>query len=119
MRAATVYIKSLEAYDYHENKWSAFPSMLSATANHTAISISNKMFMMENRFSAYLNNFEVFVSVTRKLTSIKSLPKLVKYFDQNQTVFVGYTIYFFIEEENNEVKVHSYDIKNNVFSFKP
>ena len=35
----------LEAYDYHENKWSSFRSMLKQRNNHTAVSIGNKMFI--------------------------------------------------------------------------
>ena len=57
-------------------------------------------------------------SVSKKFTSIKYPPKWINYIDPKNTVCVGYNIYCFIAEENNEVKVNSYDIKNNVFSFK-
>ena len=64
---------TIEAYDYHENKWSYFPNMLSPRFNHTAISITNKMFMIGGR----QDNFEVFDSVTRNFTYIKSVPKWI------------------------------------------
>ena len=64
---------SIEAYGHNENKWSSFPSMLRPRANHTAISISNKMFMIGGSFNYWdvLDDFEVFDGVTRKFTSIK------------------------------------------------
>ena len=92
--------------------------MLSSKVNHTAVSISNKLFMIGDSFDQF-DNFEVFDIVTCKFISIKSIPKWVKYLDPNKTFCIGYNIYCFILGENNEVKVHSYDIKNNVFSFKP
>ena len=65
-----------------------------------------------------LGGFEVFDSVTKKFTSIKSVPKWVGYLDPNKLVCVGYNIYVFLGEENNEVKVHNYDIKKNIISIK-
>ena len=65
-----------------------------------------------------LKNIEVFDSVTRKFTSIKVFPKWIEYLDPNKTVCVGYNIYYFLGEENNKVKVYSYNAKNNLFSFK-
>ena len=108
------YTNSVEAYDYHEDKWSSFPRMLSARINHTAFSISNKMFMI----GGSSNNSEVFDSVTRKFTFIKSLLKVIKYLDPNKTVCVGYNIYFFRGEENKEVKVHSFNVNKNNFILK-
>ena len=113
---------SIEAYDFHENKWSYFPSMLSRRSYHSAVSIGNKMFMIGGS-SDY---FEVFDNVTRKFTYIKTFPEWVrtseKFFDRRifkpyQTVTVGHKIYF-LRKEDNEVKIHSYDLKNNIFSFE-
>ena len=56
-----VILNSVESYDYHENKWSYFPCMLSKRANHTAVSIGNKLFMI----GGSSNNSEVFDSVTK------------------------------------------------------
>ena len=93
---------------------------VSNKSNHTAVSIGNKMFMIggSSNYFEVLNNFEVFDSVTRKFTAIKSVPKWIKYVDRNQIVCVGYNIYFFSREENNKVKAYSYDVKKNLFSFK-
>ena len=57
-------LKITETYNYHENKWSAFPCMLLRRANHTAVSISNKMFVIGGYFNHSSNNCEVFDSVT-------------------------------------------------------
>ena len=110
-------LKSVEAYDYYVNKWSSFPFMFSKRSNHTAVSISNKMFMIGGSSV----KCEIFDSVTRKFTFINPLPNLVNldtYLNRNKTVSVGYNIYFFIKEENNVVNVHSYDVKNNVTTHK-
>ena len=39
-----IKLKSIEGYDFYENKWYYFPEMLSPRSNHFAISIGNKMF---------------------------------------------------------------------------
>ena len=115
-------LKSIESYDFHENNWYYFPYMLSPRVNHSAVSIGNKMFMIGGS-SEYS---EVFDSITRKFTYIKTLPGWVRTLKKDiferyeilyQVVNIGYTIYFF-REEYNKVNVHSYDVRNNVFNFK-
>ena len=93
--------------------------MLSSTEKHSAVSLSNKMFIIGGKglFGVH-DNFEVFDNVTRKFTSVKNIPTWIEYLDQNQTVCVGYKVYLFLREENNKVKIHSYDIKRNLFSVK-
>ena len=113
-------LKSVVAFDYYENKWISFPSMLSPRRNHTSISIGNKMFMVGGyTTSSYkdLNTFEVFDSVTRMFTTIENIPKWIDNLNPNKIVCGGYYIYFFVAEENIEMKVHSYDVKKNLFSF--
>ena len=84
-------LKSVEVYDHHENKWLYFPCMLTPRINHSAVSISNKMIIIGGSSC----NCEVFDSVTRKFTYIKSVPKNIKPNSLNQTVCIGYKIYFF------------------------
>ena len=98
---------------------SSFPCMLTARRNHSAVSISNKIFIIGGRYFKIIENFEVFDSVTRKYTSIKRFPfHWIEHSVPNKTVCVGYKIYCFIREEKNEVKVNSYDVKENNFIFK-
>ena len=97
--------------------------MLSPRESHFAVSIGNKMFVIGGSFSGRFNvkvpdNFEVVDSVSRKFTSIKRLPKWINYLDPHNIVCVGYSIYCFTVEENNEVRVNSYDIKEKFLSFK-
>ena len=102
-------LKSIESYDFHENKWYYFPDMLSPRVNHSAVSIGNKMFMI----GGSKDYCEVFDSVTRKFTYIKTLPKWVRVEELNssyQVVSIGYKIYFF-RKEDNKVNVHSYNVK--------
>ena len=109
--------RSIEAYDFHEKKWSSFPNMLSPRNNHAVVSIGNKMIMV----GGSSDHFEVFDSVTRKFTYIENIPKWVRmpypFFRTYQVVSIGYKIYFF-QKENNKVNVNSYDVKTNNFSFK-
>ena len=112
-------ISSVEVYDYHENKWSFFPFMLKPRSNHTAVSINNNLFIIGgySRRIDVFNSFEVFDSVTRTFTSIKS-PKWIEYVVSSRTACIGYKVYFFIGGQNKKVKVCSYDVKKRKFSFK-
>ena len=111
------WFNSVEAYDHYDGRWSSFPRMLSKRRNHAAVSIGNKLFMIGGCADDF-NNCEVFESVTRNFTSIESLPKWTEYLNPNRIVCVGYKIYFYLEQENNDVHVHTYDVNNNLFSFK-
>ena len=115
-------LNSIEIYDFHENKWSYFPSMLSSRNNHSVVSIGNKMFMI----GGSRDYSEVFDSFTRKFTYIKTLPLWIRtpivnfqlrFISSYQVVNIGYKIYLF-QRENDKVKLHSYDVKNEFSSFK-
>ena len=107
-------LTSVEAYDYHENKWSSFRSMLKPRSNHTAVSIGNKIFIV----GGFSNNCEVFNSVSRKFTRIKNLPKWTNYLKADQIVCVAYKVYLFFGQVNNIVEVHSFDLKNYIVEHK-
>ena len=113
-RKVNVQLKSIEAYDYHGNIWNTFPSMQSPRKNHTAVTISNKIFMIGGNS----NVCEVYDSVTREFTSIKILPNWIEKLNPSQTVSVGYKIYFLVGEENSEVKVHSFDVNSCVIKLR-
>ena len=95
--------------------------MLEERENHVSVGISNKLFMIGGSSKGCSKNFrffEVFDSVNRKFTSIKSKPKWIEYLKPNRIVYVGYNIYFFVGEENNEVKVYSFDVNNYIIKHK-
>ena len=113
-------IKSIEAYDHNIGKWFYLPNMLSARNRHSAVSIGNKLFMIGGN-SEYS---EVFDSVTRKFTYVKTLPKWVRtseldYYDfgKNQVVSIGNEIYF-LQKEDKKFNVYSYYVRNNHFCYK-
>ena len=118
-------LNSIEAYDHHKNKWTSIPSMLPIRLNHPAVNISNKLFMigdcskMISRNIEAFENCEVFDSVNRKFTFIKSLPTWINNIVPNKTVCVCYNICFiFRGNENNEIKVYSYDINQRFIYLK-
>ena len=63
-------IKSVEAYDYYENKWTYLPDMIEGRCVHASVSMGNKMFVIGGSDTS---SYEVFDSYSRKFTSIKSL----------------------------------------------
>ena len=112
-RIARTYLKSIESYDYHENKWSLVPSMLKPRYNHTAVSLGNKIFIV----GGCLNTCEVFDGVTRMFTSIMIKHKSIKYLNENQAICSGYKIYFF-QRNTTKVRVYSFDLKHYVVRYK-
>ena len=109
-------LNSVEAYDHHENKWYYYPRMLETRRNHTAVSIKNKMFVIGGEQNN--NSCEVFHSFTRKFTFIKSQISLINQISPSKIVSIGNNIYFFVKDESKDVKVYSYDVKNNFYCFK-
>ena len=70
-------INSVEAYDHYENKWTCLPDMIEWRANHSCVSIGNKLFVtagyndsIYEDFESYKNTWEVFVSIKKKFTLI-------------------------------------------------
>ena len=62
-------MKSVEAYDYYEDKWTYLPDMIKERCNHAAVSTGNKMFVIGGYRSS---NCEIFDTYSRKFSSIKS-----------------------------------------------
>ena len=62
-------IKSVEAYDYHEDKWTYLPDMIEERSYHAAVSMGNKMFVIGGK---YTTSCEVFDSRSRKFSNINS-----------------------------------------------
>ena len=64
-------LKSVEAYDYHGNKWTRLPDMLEKRSQHFLKSLGNKMFVM----SRFLDQrCKIFDSVSRKFSYVKASP---------------------------------------------
>ena len=115
-----IKLKSIEGFDFHENKWYYFPDMLSPRINHSAVSIGNKMFLI----GGTAEYSEVFDSITRKFTYIKTLPKWVRtseldFYDISsyKVVSIGDAIYF-LQIGDKKINVHSYEVRKNRFCYK-
>ena len=65
-------LKSVEAYDFHKNEWTDFPSMIYERKFHYTTSIGNKLFVVSKNISHLeKSSCEVFDSATRKFTIVK------------------------------------------------
>ena len=88
-------LKSVEAYCFHENKWTQFPSMLNPKCNHGSVSLGNKMFVIDRNIN---DGCEVFDSISNKFTLLKTKPhvKNVECYPFKAKAFtVGYTMHVF------------------------
>ena len=86
-------LKSVEAYDYHENKWTYLPDMNEKRINHAAVSMGNKLFVIGGDIRY---NCEVLDSFSRKFTIINSE----------------------IKEFDFEMNFNAFSIRNNILVFQ-
>ena len=108
-------MKSVEAYDYYENKWTYLPDMIEERCFHASISIGNIMFVIGGWGTSPC---EVFDSFSRKFTSIKSLTNIYEsYF---QAISIGNVIVVFsvstLFSLDKETKIYQYNIESNDYS---
>ena len=59
------YMKSVEAYDHHENKWIIIPSMIKSRKIHNSVVVGNKLFVTGG-YGRICS--EVYDSISRKFT---------------------------------------------------
>ena len=91
--------------------------MLLERKDHTVLIISNKMYIVGGDFLR--NSCEVFDSITRKFTFIKTPPNWMKCLSTYYSVSVGYNIYCFVREEyGSGIVVYRYNIQKKVFDIK-
>ena len=65
--------KSVEAYDFYENKWNYYPKMNEKRDDHASVSMGNKLFVIGGY---HTSSCEVFDNFSRKFTYIKAdIPK--------------------------------------------
>ena len=101
----TSFLKSVEAYDYHENKWTYLPDMNCARFFHGSVSMGNKMFMIGGTMT---KTCEVFDSITEKFIYLKQkLPTPLLFV--KSAVVIGYKIIVFpgfLTVKNKKVLVY-------------
>ena len=115
-------LKSIEAYDYYENKWNSLPDMIERRSYHASVSMGNKLFVIGGESTT---SCEIFDSISRKFTLIElKLPKINSYWSSKyQTVCKG-NIIFLISENIylysgcKDTIMYTYDIQTNQWSEK-
>ena len=102
-------LKSVEAYDYHENKWTRLPDMLEKRSNYFLKSLSNKMFVMSRILD---QRCEIFDSVSRKFSYVKACTLSERlewrFYDEQDIFCVGKSIFLFRPRKNCFV-VYNFD----------
>ena len=99
-------LKSVEAYDHHENKWTNLLDMIEARCNHAAVSMGNKMFVIGR---AYTTCCEVFDSFSRKFTKLYS--EIYPHSDDGYFMHLTLAIvlcYFKILQKNSQKQLFTY-----------
>ena len=107
-------LKSVEAYNHHENKWTHLPDMINERKGHGSVSMGNKMFVIGGNWNM---NCEVFDSISRKFTFIKKIEVV----DINcfSVVGIGNVIFAFPKHYSSTNKsVQVYDVLNDQWRVK-
>ena len=103
-------LKSVVAYDYYENKWTDLPDMNERRIYHASVSMGNKFFVI-GRYDTLSS--EVFDSISRKFTFLRSTNLNANKYISVQAVSIGNNIVLFFSTGNHETKVYVYDVINN------
>ena len=112
-------LKSVEAYCFHENKWTQLPDMLKGKCDHDIVSTGNKIFVISRMDNI---DSEVFDSITNKFTLLKENPhknNIDCYSIKSSAISVGYKIHGFIDEgfeEKSKVSIFCYDVIDKCWS---
>ena len=108
-------LKSVEYYDYYDNRWTYLPDMITKRSSHATVSMGNKMFAIGGSKTL---NCETFNNYSRKFTSVKPISKLSYiHFHSVKAVCVGKhitVIHIFLGKK--ETKMYVYDIDKQLWS---
>ena len=106
-------IKSVEAYDYHENKWIYLPDMVEKKSDHASVSMGNKMFVIGGHKKSSCEQFDSF---SRKFTLLRSFSNLSTIVSYCKAVCIGDYIIIFFGLDCNETKQYMYDVDKQRWS---
>ena len=118
-----VDFNSVESYDYYENKWDYFPSMILNRCYHATVSTGNNLFVIGGWHMSRLS-CEVFNSFTRKFTLIKTF--CYSNFEPECVSFCNGFAVFDVSDSSNynknynynpnkKANIYLYDAANNTF----
>ena len=101
------YLKSVEAYDYYENKWTYFLDMNEGRYKHASVSMGNKMFVIGGYRKSTCEKFD---SYSRKFSYIKTCSDFSNDMGYFQAVCIDNRIVVFGKVRGkNQTKVFTYN----------
>ena len=102
-------LRSVEAYDHHENKWTNLPDMLKGKSNHSAVSLGIKMFVIGKDYPVYC---EVYDNISRKFTLLNiKIPRSKPFKLELKALSIkNKLVYFCNFNPSKKLKVHVYDM---------
>ena len=110
-------LKSVESYDYHEDKWIFLPDMIFERCGHAAVSMGNKMFIIGGFDEGiYTLPCEVFDKFSNKFSCIESPLRIQDVIEQPYCV--GNKIVIITDWHENTTWFNVYDVDQNSWSGK-
>ena len=109
-------LKSVEAYDHHDDKWIFLPDMHFERYEHSAVSMGNKMFIIGGFVQG--NSCEVYDKISQKFSCITSPEVDMLYVRNvvNQPYCVGNKIVLITGWYENTVHFSVYDVDESSWS---
>ena len=109
-------LKSVEAYDYYENKWTYLPDMIEERHYHASVSMGNKLFVIGGWITT---SCEVIDSFYRKFTFISSSVGSIEGRYHFEAICIGNKVLVFaMNMLNIYSKLIVYDVVNDSWSEK-
>ena len=103
-------LKSVEAYDYFENRWSCLPDMIEERYFHALGSMGNKLFVI----SAYeQSTCELFDSWSRKFCYMKTCAEFSNGMSSCQSVCISNQLIIFVEYCRCQTKMFTYNVETS------
>ena len=108
-------LKSVEAYDYYENKWKFLPDMINYRSDHATVSMGNKLFVIGGY---YTKSCEVFDSYVRKFTKIRSgiIVSCIENWHSDAVSIGNYIVVFHSLLNYTETVIYLFDIYEKKWS---
>ena len=104
-------LKSVEAYDYHENKWTYLPDMIEPRSLHVSVSMGNNMFVIGGNIRS---TFEIFESYSRKFCYLKKCSDLHNIVDRFQVICISNQVIIFCNVNTGWLKkVFTYNVETS------
>ena len=112
VKKGNIDLRSVEAYDHHENKWTFLCNMITAKSNHSSISIGNKIFVIG---LGNLARSEVYDNISRTFTVFSFNPLISPFSSYYSYCFKTLNIsnkfmIFANDETSDDLKLYAYNV---------